>query len=289
MNDVYSAQKQLKAIIQSLLATPLLAGDIPEADVFDRYLLGNIVPDIELNFDQKLGHLYEDALQALIKTSPHIDLVASHSQVFDTQHQTIGELDFIVRNRATGENIHLELAVKFYLAYEDQSAWIYPGPDARDNWHRKLERMRTHQLVLSQRPETTIALKEQFDIHEITTRQLIYGCLFIPASCPVPPQPDFMNQGKRVGKWLYVKDWQEHFSERDNDTILLIPKALWPIDLSRDHERLLSPLSINALTSLASERCTMFTLKDSLDPWFLVPNDWPNFEARKKNGAAEEI
>ena len=82
------------ALVQSLLVSPLLVGDLPNADRFDRALLGS--PDFvsELNFDQKLGHLYEDAMASLLIASPRVELVEKNLQLQRDRHSTVGELDF---------------------------------------------------------------------------------------------------------------------------------------------------------------------------------------------------
>ena len=103
------------ALVQSLLVSPLLVGDLPSADRFDRALLRSAGFIGELDFDQKLGHLYEDALASVLVSSPHVDLVEKNLQLQQGKHSTVGELDFLIR-AADGLLIHLELATKFYLA-----------------------------------------------------------------------------------------------------------------------------------------------------------------------------
>jgi len=102
------------ALVQSLLVSPLLVGDLPNATRFDRALLGS--PDFvsELDFDQKLGHLYEDALASLLVSSPGVELVEKNLQLQQNKHSTVGELDFLIR-MPDGLLVHLELATKFYL------------------------------------------------------------------------------------------------------------------------------------------------------------------------------
>ena len=51
--------------------------------MFDRNLLADPADETPLNFEQKLGHLYEDALSALIAQSPTLELLDNHVHVFD--------------------------------------------------------------------------------------------------------------------------------------------------------------------------------------------------------------
>lgn len=261
-----------QALMQSLRTAPLLGGDLPQAPCFDRVLFGELPKDITLNFEQKLGRIYEEALGTLIEASPALRLLAANVQIFNAEGQTIGELDYLLRDQS-GQALHLELAVKFYLAIEERDgSWRYPGPNATDNWQRKLERLKTHQLALSQTPEAKELLKSEFDIDEIKARQLIYGCLFFHVHGTRAPLPEGVAKNCRTGRWLRVSEWDSTF---DNDMQpLIIPKTLWPVPPSPE----LLPLYKNAgrdeLINAARENCTMFTFENSPDVWFLAPDDW---------------
>ena len=265
-------QTPTQLILESLRAAPLLIGDLPEASVFDRSLFGECVGDEPLRFDQKLGHLYEQALSRLLESSACLDLLASHLQVFAKGGRTLGELDFLLHDHTRDQHIHLELAVKFYLAVKGAEDWQFPGPDPRDNWQRKLDRLRTHQLQLSQLPEARDMLLERFGVESVEAQQLIYGCLFLPIANVERPEPDQMTVTARIGRWLYLSEWPQHFSEVEE--VLLIPKPLWPVELTAQAKRQFERVPVSSLHQLAAERCTMFCLPDSVMPYFLVPSDW---------------
>lgn len=259
-------------IRQSLLTGPLLVGDLSEAAVLDRSLFGEVEPERTLNFNQKLGHLYEDALEQLLDASNSLERLASHMQIIDDAKVTLGELDFVLYDKLTETHIHLELAVKFYLAVETSNGWEFPGPDPRDNWQRKLDRMRTHQFVLSQYPTARHQLKERFGIERIKARQLIYGCIFLPMTCEAVPLPDSIATNARKGRWLYASEWNKFFSEVEE--VLRVPKVLWPVELCEGVQASLETIDIGKLHSLSKERCTMFVLPGSVEPRFLVPDNW---------------
>ncbi len=266
-------RSETRALLNSLLAAPLLVADLPEAAALDRALLGGAVPEEgALNFDQKLGHLYEDALECLLDASARLERIASHVQVVDEMGVTLGELDFLLYDRWQQTHVHLELAVKFYLATQTPTGWVYPGPDPRDNWRRKLERLRTHQLLLSQRPEVRRLLKDRFGIDSVQVRQLIYGRLFSPLSGVECPLPEGIAPSAQRGKWLYVREWQSWFSEVRE--VRLVPKTLWPVVVTADLKAELRRVEVPELLSLGAERCTLFVLPDAEDPFFLVPDDW---------------
>ena len=266
------ATSQTFSILESLIESPLLVGDLPIATSFDRALLGRPCADMALNYEQKLGHLYEQALALLIDSAPSLKHLARNLQIFDESGRTIGELDFLIFDEGNDRHIHLELAVKFYLAIKTVDGWEFPGPDPRDNWQAKLDRMRDHQFALSRRAETQLLLKDRFDVERVIPQHLIYGCLFLPIDCDECSEPEAIVEGARKGRWLYISQWNDHFA--DIDHVLIIPKPLWPVEMSEDVQALLTSISVDDLKGMAQERCTMFTVDGACDIWFLVPDDW---------------
>jgi len=200
---------QTSVILNSLKRSPLLVGDVLSADVFERNLLGDPDEGMALDYEQKLGHLYEDALERLIDSAPSLDRIASNLQIFDENRRTIGELDFVVRDKQSGHYIHLELAVKFYLAIKRDDGAI--------------------------------------------------------------------SGNARIGRWLYVSQWDDYLSHIHD--AFIIPKPLWPVEISDDVRPLLTPVTVEELKQAAQERCTMFTIAGSHDVWFLAPDDWAREES----------
>ena len=268
MNDIHT-----KALLQSLKDAPLLVGDLPSAASLDRALLGMPTSDMRLNTNQKLGHLYEDALRLLLRESDQLELLADHVQVFDRKQITLGEIDYILRAVHSQQVFQLELAVKFYLGLPTAEGWTFPGPDPHDNWQRKLDRMRTHQLSLEQRPEAQALLRQRWGCEEVEVRQLIYGCIFYPMEAVECPLPENMREDCRKGRWLYMQDWERFFAGVLE--VCMIPKPLWPVCMSAPLRASLPRASVSALHAASAERCVMFVLPDAAEPHFLVPNHWP--------------
>ncbi len=242
---------------------------------FDRALLGKPRTDITLNFDQKLGHLYEDALQALIEQSPALELIGTHIQVFEDS-RTIGELDFIVRDTARNQAVHLELAVKFYMALPDgHGGWRYPGPNDRDNWDRKRAHMMEHQLQLGQTAPARALLQERYGITDIQAAHLIYGCIFMPIAHHERPAPAAISPHARTGTWLRPQEWEAHFS--DVQQVHFIPKPLWPVALTALSDEMTEPIPPAELITRAQARGAMFTVKDGTrasETYFMVGDNW---------------
>lgn len=257
-----------KAIVQSLLVSPLLVGDLPNVARFDRQSL--VVSDhlLELNFDQKLGHLYEDALATLLASSPQIELLEQNLQIRQSIHSTVGELDFLVRD-ANGALTHLELATKFYLAVktDNDTGVAFPGPDSRDNYDRKIQRLLSHQLTLTQRHKD--CLPSAYRDEDISVKQLVYGCLFDHIDASAPGIPRFSNPDCRRGKWLHHAELADYFP--DDSQFDLIPKSLWPVPIE-----LLGKISLERWQpNTPVDRCLMLRINGHGCPYFVAPDEYP--------------
>lgn len=258
------------ALLQCLRTSPLLVDHLPEAVCFDRGKFSDREEIPQLNYAQKLGHLYEDALEYLLSHVPDMNLLGKSIQIFNEKKITLGELDYLLEDTLTGEFIHLELAVKFYLVRYEKDGAIFPGPDPRDNWLNKLERLREHQLKLTDSSEGKKFLLGEYGISKITSQQLIYGKLFDHCRAVERPCPPAMHPDCQRGTWKYLSEWQQHCSENE---VIIIPKYLWPVELG-DLLFSLSPVSRDEFLSEASERCTMIWDMESNDTQFIAPDTW---------------
>ncbi len=264
-----------QALLESLREAPLLVGDLPEACSWANPL-GSEPDGTVLNFDQKLGHLYEDALEVLIRACGGLQLLAKNLQISDACGRTLGEMDFLIRDLESGEVFQLELAVKFYLAFLDTAGVErYPGPDPRDNWINKLNRMRERQLQLSETAEARKTLVERFGVEGVTVRQRIYGMIFDPIASERLSDPPCIAEGCRRGKWLYVKSFDERYGTLDSARI--VPKCLWPVPLKEALLEGLPLVPVSELKAQAVERCVLFWDEAAGEVVFLVPDRWPDF------------
>jgi hypothetical protein len=137
-----------------------------------------------------LGKQAERCFEAYLKQSEAFQLLAANLQITAptstaniTERETLGELDYIVRNLKTGEVVHIELACKFFLYEEninglEAKKWI--GPNRKDSLFDKLEKLLQKQFPLLNRPETLQKL-ETLGIPKPSSQQLcLKGFLFIP-------------------------------------------------------------------------------------------------------------
>jgi len=256
-----------RSLLKALLGNDPLIGNLPESNLFSvgQLTLPSQFPN--LNLEQKLGHLYEDALAILFESSPNFDLLARNLQIQKDHHTTLGELDFLLREHATGQLIHLELATKFYLAVETDDGLELPGPDARDNYFKKLARLRSHQLQLPLLFKEH--LPETFRHESIVTQHLIQGALFDHVTSSTPAKAGYLSPSCRRGKWLRSTELQEHFP---TDThFQMIPKSLWPVPFN-----LLDGYPLETWSPDSSlTRCLMVRVDKQIDPYFIAPPGYP--------------
>jgi hypothetical protein len=162
-----------------------------------------LAPTTTLNLTEyKLGLRFEAIVAHWIDLEPSLKLLAKNLAVHDGE-RTIGEFDLIVENDGTVE--HWELAVKFYLGTGDVlNLDNWHGPDPSDTLARKINRMASHQLRLSQQPAGQKLLEQNgWDVRRV--RSLVKGRLFHPYQSfrlqqfPIPPN---VNPGHEKGWWL---------------------------------------------------------------------------------------
>ncbi|QXD25115.1 DUF1853 family protein [Opitutia bacterium ISCC 51] len=256
-----------QALLQSFIDGPLLIGDLPEAPTFPYQQLALPINSPELNTKQKLGHLCEDAFALLIAASTKYELLEQNLQLQKDVHTTVGELDFLLREKSSGQLIHLELATKFYLSVETEDDLKLPGPDPRDNFFKKLEHLRSHQLVLSTKFRS--ALPEVYRKEPIQSQQLMYGCLFDHVTSQQAASASFINPLCRRGRWLGIDECEAHFSPQTQ--FQRIPKSLWPASPSELADEDLEPWT----PQCAVDRCVMVRIIHEPIPYFITPSNWP--------------
>lgn len=136
--------------------------------------------------------------------------------------QTLGELDFVWRDLASGQTVHWEMAAKFYLLVPPEvpgpdgatgAPWLrnFVGPNLVDRLADKLEHIVRRQLPLSHTPEAQAVLGAPVDRSEV----YLLGWLFYPDGVEPPEAaahglaPDHLR-----GWWSTLERWAERVARR---------------------------------------------------------------------------
>ncbi len=234
-----------------------------------------------------LGSYFEALWEYFFLHDPDFDIIAKNLQIRDGK-RTLGELDFVVLDRRTGQHSHLELAIKFYLGFEAPNAFRYTdgkhlwvGPQARDRLDLKLARTLEHQLTLSEHPVARATLAE-LGVKSVDPRLLFKGYLFAPLE-PVP-LPDYIRGSTHHAGWVRLSSLSAILD--DEHSWHLLQKRHWPAPPYP--ENLAEPLSADELRDKLhtimreSQRPYMVVQTDGVLPepqvskrYFIVPDDWP--------------
>jgi len=131
--------------------------------------------------NQRFGHQMESLFLQIIEHMPNYELVIENLQIFDGKN-TLGELDFIVKNHTTEKLIHIELAVKFYI-YEpnDNELAGFVGPNHHDSLLDKVKKLRDYQFPLLQHSQVKNMLESLGIESENIEQQLcLKAFVFVP-------------------------------------------------------------------------------------------------------------
>ena len=182
----------------------------------------------EIPQNLRLGHLMEHVFEQLICFDSTYSILLQN-QTVRSGKTTIGELDFILKHTQTGQVQHVELTYKFYIIDPSISEPIHRlmGPNRRDMFFTKMEKIRNDQFTLIQKPEADHMLRSQnINVTQIQQTCCFKAQLFRPFNYSTvhirPLNPDCV-----VGYWMRFED----FEKADfKDNLFYIPfKKEWPI------------------------------------------------------------
>lgn len=152
------------------------------------------------------GKKMESFFRHAIYKSERYEMLAENVQIISDK-VTLGELDFLLRDKETEQIIHVELACKFYLYDErragqnEYSAWV--GPNQNDFLDRKIEKLKTKQLPLLHHTECKKWLASE--LHLSDASQIIQQ-IYFPANLYLPfgksDIPKNINAEAIKGFWL---------------------------------------------------------------------------------------
>ncbi len=183
-----------------------------------------------------LGKRAEYFFKFCIEQSTNYDLVVHNLQIFKGT-TTLGELDYIVQERKTGKLLHIELVYKFYLYDPDhieknntipepyQTELVkYIGPNRRDNFLYKLNRLKTHQLPLlyTNQAKDTLSLLG-INVYKIQQQVCFLAHIFIPRALW---QHDYKYINKKCISGYYV-GYSAFAKAKTSNTYYLPEKFAW--------------------------------------------------------------
>ncbi|MEP3380950.1 MAG: DUF1853 family protein, partial [Maribacter dokdonensis] len=187
--------------------------------------------------------------------------------------RTIGEIDFIVQETATKQLIHIELTYKFYLIDTQIKEPIHQlvGPNRRDAFYAKLEKIKNNQFSLIHTPIGRSALlKKGIDTGNMT-QQVCYKAQLFQPYCSDTLSIAPLNNNCIIGYWLRLAAF--HTADFTPHTFYIPTKSEWvlhPMDtvVWRSHEE-----TIKAITErLKNNSAPMVWMKknNTFEKFFVV-------------------
>ena len=184
------------------------------------------IPSLSSNF--VLGKRMESFFELIIQNSERYNLLANNIQI-SRDKITLGELDFLLKDLHTNQVIHLELVYKFYV-YDpsfssEEARWI--GPNRKDSFLQKMEKLKQKQFPLLYKPETRDFLKTLNLTPEKLFQQTYFKAqLFIPKSFR-SQEFDKINKECIAGYWLPFREFDT--SEYIDFQFYAPLKQDWPV------------------------------------------------------------
>ncbi|CAM3582866.1 DUF1853 family protein [Vibrio aquimaris] len=212
--------------------------------------------DTDYRGNPRLGFIYQYLSTQLLISSGRYSLELEELQINDTNGQTLGAIDLILKNHQTNMQEHWEVAIKFYLLH--QGVWY--GPNAHDQLDKKLDRMLSHQLKMS---SSTAFLADHPEMSRLSEHLLLQGRLYVnPFSSEVTPTHCLgyeINPSQISGFWCFEKQW-----EKIAEPLYELDKQHWATGIEKFERPLEKP---NGRFVHAQTQQKVF--------WFIVPDDWP--------------
>lgn len=230
----------------------------------------------------RLGHYFEELYHFLLVWLLEWPVLVRNAAIRSNEGNTLGELDFIVRNQTTGKLEHHEVAVKFYLGLRQQQDLVWYGPNARDRLDRKTRHMLSHQLTMTEHPETRHYLKARNLDEPITPVLVMPGYLFKPFMPRLPDNclEEWINPGHESGTWLY----HSQLSQLDTGTWIPLRKPHWLGQCQQPLPAIPEETSEILANVPRTGRPALFARLEAnrdwpsyieSERWFVVPDHWP--------------
>ncbi|MEM1441452.1 MAG: DUF1853 family protein [Verrucomicrobiota bacterium] len=173
---------------------------------------------LETKAAHRVGYYVEALLQCWLESREEISEL-QHGLQIRKEKETLGELDFLFRKE--GRLHHLEVALKFYLHYPEgaPNGSRFIGPNARDSFERKRDRLLGKQLPFGR--ESFPAIEE--------SSHFVKGMIFYhPDDAGEVELPSQLNREHARGCWIrereldeYLASWPSHRSAR------ILKKPYW--------------------------------------------------------------
>ncbi|MDX1545083.1 MAG: DUF1853 family protein [Christiangramia sp.] len=224
LTDQFTGFCSTPSIFREDRITEFPSFDFPAVQITDR--LKKDLEQIEHPRNSVLGKRMESFFELAIKYSERYRLIDSNIQIIENKH-TLGEIDFLVYDKQSQKPLHVELVYKLYIYDKnlapDINRWI--GPNRRDSFSEKLDKLKNRQFPILYKPETLKYLKNLGLQQEEIEQQICFKAkLFTPAGFQDLRTAE-INTDCYTGEWFNFSEFSR-FKAQDN-MFFSPPKRSW--------------------------------------------------------------
>jgi len=259
-----------------------------DKSIFDKWLLEldenpqDLTRFIENNHSKRLGRYFENLIHYYFNFHPNIEVLEFGKQIFKGKI-TIGEMDFILRNKTTNEIVHLETAVKYFAKQKGKNNFKYfICPNGTRNLGNKLEKTFTKQLKITEREETQIFLKNK-GYWPLKSYHFIKGILFYHPSEINSFHHENLNPNHLKSWWIYQNEIE---TLNNKSKYKIVHKLKWlSTEVEEDENKMLSKNELIELLDnhfeIISQGQLIVEFNKSGLLWeeksrgFILDNEWP--------------
>ena len=151
----------------------------------------------------RLGHQIEYVFKQLLEYSAFYEVVLYNLQI-SQEERTIGEIDFILKDKKRDKLIHVELTYKFYIINPAISEPIHRiiGPNQRDKFFTKMEKIKNKQFPLLHSEEGSKALLDNNIDHLKIEHQVCFKAQLFQPYGSSSINIATLNKACLAGYWL---------------------------------------------------------------------------------------
>jgi hypothetical protein len=172
----------------------------------------------------------------------NISAVSRHKPVTE-DGRTVGELDILCLDRESGQALHFELAIKYYLQTARDSFELcdFVGPRAQDRLDLKLKKLFDKQLRILETEAGLRAVPQELQNLPLVSKAFVKGGFFYPLDLWLEsrtlPVPIGVAHSAPLGWWLRMTakarcDWKLLPAEKWS----LLPRLEWMSRQIRSHD-----------------------------------------------------
>ena len=162
----------------------------------------------------RVGRYFEQLVHYWLQHVRGLEIVATGMQLKDDKI-TVGEIDFLYRDEQDAL-VHCEASIKYFLCHPPSEPSCYPGPNARDNYERKVTKLFDKQLLAS------VGRVDDVE-HRLG---LVKGMIFYHPNEPEVARPERLPTGHQRGAWHRFSEMNETMPDPEN-LFAIVTKPHW--------------------------------------------------------------